>query len=83
VLAKERRRISVYDICAALEENDDTSLGDYEGTPLGKDVVLPVWEHAYQQTMDHLKQVNLAILCEQALAQNIRKEGADKMDFAI
>ena len=84
LLAKERRRISVGAICEALnEDNDDPTLKGYEGTKLGSTIVLPVWEASQRQTMEYLKQVNLAELCEKALSQNIKKETSEKMDFAI
>ena len=84
LLARERRRITVGEICEALgEESDNAHMQDYGGTPLGGKIVLPVWEKAHRQTMEYLKQVNLAELCEKALTQNIRKEIVEKMDFAI
>jgi len=84
LLARERRRITVGDICEALnEDKDDPYMKGYGGTPLGGKIVLPVWETAQRQTMEYLKQVNLAELCEKALLQSIRKEAVDKMDFAI
>ena len=44
LLAKERRRITVGDICAVLaDEKDDQDMQGYAGTPLGGTVVLPVW----------------------------------------
>jgi len=81
VLARERRRISVGDICDILQE--DNGEDDYKGTPLGRSVVLPVWESARTRTMDYLKQVNLADLCEEAEAKLVRKDTEEKMDFAI
>lgn len=84
LLAKERRRITVGEICSVLtDDKDDQDMQGYAGTPLGGAVVLPVWEAAHKQTMEYLKQVNLAELCDQALAKNIRKESEEKMDFAI
>lgn len=84
LLARERRRITVGDICDILtEEKDEHDVAEYAGTPLGTNVVMPVWEKARAQMMDHLKQVNLAELCEQALSKNIRKDAEEKMDFAI
>ena len=53
------------------------------GTPLGAKIVAPVWEASRKQTMEYLRQVNLAELCEQALTRNIRKDSEEKMDFAI
>src|SRR3984957_7853447 len=64
LLARERRRITVADICEVLNsEKDDQDMKGYGGTPLGGKVVLPVWETAHQQTMDTLRQINLADLC--------------------
>jgi Rrf2 family protein len=83
LLAKERRRITVGDICDILSEDKDDQDQGYAGTPLGQHIVLPVWESANLQMMNHLRHVNLAELCEQALAKNIRKESEEKMDFAI
>lgn len=84
LLARERRRITVGEICEILAEaKDEQDLQGYDGTPLGERIVKPVWENAYKQTMDYLRQVNLADLCEQALTKNIRKESEEKMDFAI
>ncbi len=81
LLARERRRITVGDICEVLADDKDDE--DAAGTPLGAKVVMPVWDTAQRRTMDYLKQVNLADLCEQALAHNIRRESEEKMDFAI
>ncbi|MDX1974809.1 MAG: Rrf2 family transcriptional regulator [Rickettsiales bacterium] len=81
VLARERRRITVGDICSVLSEEADE--GSYAGTPLGHLVVKPVWDNAGQQMMEYLKQVNLAELCEQALTRNVKKLSEEKLDFAI
>ena len=84
LLAKERRRIAIGDICACLsEERDDTGEQGYGGTPLGSRIVSPIWDKAHAQTMEYLKQVNLADLCEQAMEKQIKKESEEKLDFAI
>ena len=84
VLARERRRITVGDIYISLHEDDESEdIQGYDGTPLGSKVVRPVWNDVQRQTLEYLKQVNLADLCDKALAQNIGKENAEKMDFAI
>lgn len=83
VLARERRRITVGDICDVLSDDDDQDTSGYGGTALGNQIVLPMWEGAYRQMMEHLKQISLAELCEQALAKNIRKAQEEKMDFTI
>jgi Rrf2 family transcriptional regulator, iron-sulfur cluster assembly transcription factor len=83
VLAMERRRITVADICEALKEAQDDEEGLPPGTPLGNQVVTPMWEAAFGQAMQYLKQMSLAQLCEQAIAQNIRKDAEEKLDFTI
>ncbi len=84
LLARERRRITVGDICEVLtDDKDDQDLQGYAGTPLGGEIVVRVWDSVHKNTMDYLKQVNLAELCEQASNKQIRKESEEKMDFAI
>lgn len=83
LLARERRRITVGDICEVLAEPKEEDLQGYGGTPLGSAVVGPVWEQAQARTMGYLKEVNLADLCEQAALNNVRKDSEERMDFAI
>ena len=83
VLARERRRITVGDICTVLEEDREQELDGYKGTPLGNKIVQPLWDAAQAQMLDYLKQVNLAQLCADALSHNIRKASEERMDFAI
>lgn len=80
VLAKERRRISVGDICDVLMEGKEEQEAK---TPLGQHVVQPVWQSAQKQLMQHLQGINLAELCDEALQKNIRKANEKRMDFAI
>ena len=83
LLARERRRITVGDICELLDDDNEDDFTAYATTPLGKQVVQPVWLAAHTQLMEHLKQVNLADLCEQASTKNIRKDNQQHLDFAI
>jgi len=83
LLARERRRITIGDICECLNGKDDDNVKGYGGTKLGAQIVSPVWEAAHRQTMEYLSKVNLADLCEQAFTKNIRKDAEEKMDFAI
>jgi Rrf2 family iron-sulfur cluster assembly transcriptional regulator len=84
VLARERRRVTVGDICDVLsQDKEDDQQDDAAGTVLGRQIVQPVWDAAQAQMMDSLKQVNLADLCEQALKKNIKKSSEERMDFAI
>ena len=83
LLARERRRITVADICDILQENDEGDVKGYGGTKLGVQIVAPVWQTTHGKAMEYLRQVNLADLCEQALAKHIRKDSEEKTDFAI
>lgn len=83
LLARERRRVTVGDICDCLNDKDDGDMKGYGGTALGTKIVAPIWETAQLQTLDYLRQVNLADLCEQAMDKHIRKESEEKLDFAI
>lgn len=84
VLARERRRISVADICQALGGDDDLEIfKNSEGMKLGGLVVMPVLERAQQATMECLKKISLAELCEDALCKNIKTSCEENADFAI
>ncbi len=63
--------------------DEKEEMNGYGGTPLGNKIVLPAWEKAHEGMMEHLKQVNLAELCEQALAKSNRKVSDEKINFAI
>jgi len=83
ILAKERRRISIDDICTILEEEKETDHKGYQNTPLGELVVQPVWDELNVVIAQRLKQINLAELCELAEAKKISKSDDEKMDFII
>ena len=84
VLAKERRRIALSDVCAVLqEETSDKEAASYAATPLGKNIVLPIWKKAYVAWFGALEGVNLAELCEEASSKQIKKHFETKLDFTI
>ena len=84
VLAKERRRITIADICTALSApDDDKDAAHYAGTPLGKTLVMPLWRQAYGAWLATLMKANLADLCEEAAKKGIKKHTSEKMDFTI
>lgn len=82
LLARERRRISVGDICAVLRE-DEQQDDNVTSTPLGAQVIEPIWNSLSQTALESLNQMSMADLCEQARAKNIRKAADERMDFAI
>lgn len=84
VLAKERRRITLADICMVLQEaSSDKETAHYSSTPLGKNIIAPIWEKAYSTWFSTLKNVNLAELCEIASSKHIKKHSETKLDFTI
>jgi Rrf2 family protein len=83
LLAKERRRITIADICAVLDEEKEEGHKGYTGTKLGALVVKPVWDKLDAIMLENLQQINLAELCEQASEQKISKTIDEKMDFII
>lgn len=80
LLARERRRISVADICAVLEDGEDEVSVP---TPLGHAVVMPLWQQARQAAIASLQSVTMADLCEQAQEKKIAKRAEERMDFVI
>jgi len=83
VLAKERRRIALSDICAVLQEDTDKEGASYVATPLGKNIVLPIWKKAFAAWAQTLEGMNLAELCESASQKQIKKHADTKLDFTI
>ncbi len=81
VLAREKRRISVGDICEVLADSKDDE--SFDSTALGNKIVLPVWSAAQQHLLTHLKEKNLAELCEEAQSKQIQKATQDHMNFTI
>lgn len=79
LLAREKRRISIADICTALAEEDDIP----QSTPLGNQIVVPALRQCQEAQMTSLKDVTIADLYDQALARGIRKSAEERADFAI
>ncbi|PZP86586.1 MAG: transcriptional regulator [Azospirillum brasilense] len=80
VLARERRRISLADICNALA--DDAVLPD-DTTPLGDRVLKPQLRSLTLQWQQQLSAISIAQLCEEATEQNIALAYTTIHDFAI
>lgn len=85
LLARERRRVTVGDICKVLDEDDDDNEEGKKqpSTLLGSRIVEPIWEAARLKAMEELQHVSMAELCERAGSENIRKLSDERMDFAI
>lgn len=81
LLARERRRITLGDICQVLK--DDENSGSSVITPLGIKVIEPIWHSMNQTALEALNQITMSDLCEKASERNIRKSSEERMDFAI
>ena len=81
LLARERRRITVGDICTLLRDEEDSPLAF--GTPLGQTLLKPLWDNASERALGQLHDLNIADLCEQAARSNILKSAEEKVDFTI
>lgn len=81
-LARERRRISMAEICEVLRDEEEEATPPHS-TPLGLAVVWPVMQQARGEVMAHLRQATIADLCDRATARRIGKRDEERADFAI
>lgn len=80
VLGRERRRITLADICNALDEDAELPA---ETTPLGDQVLRPQADLLSDQWRQSLTSVTIAHLCEKAAEQKIPHAYSSVHDFAI
>jgi Rrf2 family iron-sulfur cluster assembly transcriptional regulator len=80
VLGRERRRITLADICAVIEE--DKSLPKTM-TALGEKILKPTADTCLRQWNSQLASITLADLCERAAHQNIATDNLTLTDFTI
>lgn len=78
-LAVEKRRITLAEICSALDAGE-TPL---TSTMLGNQVVMPVMQALKDSMLRQLQHITLAQLCEQAAEYRILKSNETLGDFAI
>ena len=84
-LARERRRISVGDIVHVVRnmETTDDPVNDTPGSPLGRDVVRPLWLELQNEIMERLESVTIDDLCIRADKAGVISEGRKHLDFSI
>jgi len=84
-LARERRRITIGEIVRVVRyvEGDEDPLLVETGSPLGHQVVRPLWLELQSQLMQHLDQLSLDDLCNRANTAGIVSEGRQHLDFSI
>jgi len=84
-LARERRRISVGDIVRVVRnmETTDDTVNDTPGSPLGRDVVRPLWQELQDEIMERLDSITIDDLCIRADRAGVVSEGRKHLDFSI
>ncbi len=79
-LGRERRRITLKDICDVLAEENTLPASHLS---LGEQVLRPVMDEAQSLWQTQLAEINIANLCERAAQQNIVPAFEQPQDFTI
>ncbi|KZD12899.1 RrF2 family transcriptional regulator [Oceanibaculum pacificum] len=85
-LARERRRISLGEICRIVESGSveqQEALEDTEGSDLGREVVRPLWAEMQAALLEKLDAISIEDLCEQARQKGIDSAAKAPLDFTI
>ncbi len=80
VLGRERRRITLADICEVI--TDGAELPE-STTALGREILAPAAESLMADWQAQLSTITIATLCERAEAANIATSNAPATDFTI
>ena len=83
VLAREKRRISLQEICAVAVESSTACPSVTKGTALGREVITPIATHLQTLIAGQLETIDLAELCERAEALHIKRNGDSSGDYII
>lgn len=79
LLAREKRRITLADICKAIHEEDL----EHVSSQLGEKVVIPLVRMLQETLVKHMEEITIQDLCEQAGSRNIRKVAKETNNFII
>jgi Rrf2 family iron-sulfur cluster assembly transcriptional regulator len=84
-LARERRRISLADIVEVIDEMEARTdpIGETDGSPLGINVVRPLWRQLSEDCMARLAETTIQDLCAQARDAGIESEEEGRHDYTI
>ena len=84
-LARERRRISVGDIVRIIRTMEATNdpVEDPAGSPLGHEVVRPLWLELAEEFMQRLDSISIQDLCDRSRDAGIESEAVKRLDFTI
>jgi Rrf2 family transcriptional regulator, iron-sulfur cluster assembly transcription factor len=80
VLARERRKITLDEIFTLVQSLEEHPAIEY--SPLGKNVLCPIWEKVEHSLLEQLQQITLDDVCRQAEEQQVPLARASG-DFAI
>jgi Rrf2 family protein len=83
LLARERRRIPLGEICQVIRNMDPLELDKYQQTPLSREIAFPLYRRLEQAMMKELKDTNIADLCQQAEDARVPRGTEDAVDFTI
>tara|TARA_R110002110_G_scaffold415612_6_gene652097 strand:- start:125438 stop:125893 length:456 start_codon:yes stop_codon:yes gene_type:complete len=84
-LARERRRITLADIVTVIlemEARDDPTDAD-DGSPLGTQVVRPLWREMAEDCMEQLQKITIQDLCNRARDAGVESEEPERVDYTI
>jgi Rrf2 family transcriptional regulator, iron-sulfur cluster assembly transcription factor len=79
ILGRERRNITLKDICAALDEKEKVTTH----TSLGKALLAPLTHELHTAWLDQLEDITIQQLCEKATTQRIKLDHKPVSDFTI
>jgi Rrf2 family protein len=83
-LARERRKITVADVVRVVDQLDaEADTDPVSQSPLGEQVVAPLWAETREAMLERLEQVTMEDLCRRAAELGIPHGGKAAPDFNI
>jgi Rrf2 family iron-sulfur cluster assembly transcriptional regulator len=82
-LARERRRISLGEIVRILHPENEDPISEPAGSPLGHQILRPLWQDLQQEMMQRLDALTLEDLCGRAHRAGIAGRTTEYTDFEI
>ncbi len=84
-LARERRRITLADIVQVINEMESRAdpIEENDGSPLGTEVVRPLWRQLSEDCMAQLAETSIQDLCNQAREAGVESEDSVRHDYTI
>mgnify|MGYP006416644123 CR=1 FL=1 len=84
-LARERRRITLADIVRVIFEMEarDDPADAADGSPLGTEVVRPLWREMADDCMEQLQKITIQDLCNRARDAGVESEEPERLDYTI